>query len=411
MKITILFTIVLNVVSFLSQAQTNEPLTMEGVLEMYGQFDVQTSQKADRGLTQQLDSSRLYNYSYWGQTWYVGPISRYSYYTDGTLQSKITETENAWNETLEYDSTGKILLEKQEQWIGSIFENIFLTNYVYTNDGAIQSDTSYEWINDVWEITKYSEYQVDAQGYVLEKSGFEVIGGVTFSDYIYSFINDANGKLLNLTTQVNLGGQMVNNYYYSYSYTSFDRVEEYLSQDWVNGAWENIQKTEFTYVANDQLRSKSYSWMNGAWVYDTQKHFQYDTNVPTTDVWLPESMKENTHIMMENQKYFNYYGSWEYSDSSIFYYSAPEPSSVASLSNNSIYRLQTNPVSTEIRIVNEQGVNSEIHVYSCTGKLMQSLTSNASVISVNTSKLTNGLYFVHINNGNESEVLKAMVSK
>jgi hypothetical protein len=67
-----------------------------------------------------------------------------------------------------------------------------------------------------------------------------------------------------------------------------------------------------------------------------------------------------------------------------------------------------NPFSERVTISNQSELNLAIEVSDITGKLIKSVQSNESSISMDLNELTTGVYFITVNNGADKATFKVV---
>ena len=408
MKFTLLFSMVCSTFSIFAQTTNHQPFSLQDIQLFTNSYSINHSSNS-RSAIQKLDSSRVIQFDNGTQSWDTSTRTQFEYYTDGLLKKQTSITFNALMETMVFNSDGNIIKHSFQNRNGSVFENDIKTIYTYDSQGFHKSDTNYKWNGTNWDITGYSLYQNDSQGFIQQKTSYQNQGGTAVPNTQFSFTNNQSGKLINLITFQYNNGTWENHYNYHYSYNIQGRMIEFYYQNWNSGNWLNQFRSEISFVNNNQTLMENYYWDNSNWILDFKQESQYDINVLSQSLWLPQNFKNNDHMIVGTQSYF-YNGLWGYLDSTTYFYSDITPNSIGSIKSDSDYKICTNPATTALKIDNPLALNSRIKVYSYNGRLVKTIHTKASMIQIDVNELPSGLYFVDIHNAKHNQVFNIIIS-
>ncbi|MFT2007043.1 T9SS type A sorting domain-containing protein [Pontibacter sp. 13R65] len=141
--------------------------------------------------------------------------------------------------------------------------------YAYNNQGLWESITERSLPEN--EVTKQSiNITYDAQGNEIERTNQTRNGSAWVNESRERNEYDAQTGQLKLMAEdewVNNAWQLASGTRYTYTTGTGNRIEQTLEEEYENGTWTNSSKTEYTYNGSgtNPVASTSSDWVNGAW--------------------------------------------------------------------------------------------------------------------------------------------------
>lgn len=171
----------------------------------------------------------------------------------------------------EFTSANKVSELVYKKWhpVSSTWKNQERYIYTYDNNGKMYSSVLQLWYGTLWTNDINSVLHYDNNNNVVNMNS---------PTYTIDFVYDQDNNLVMIEDQVWGVGGWTKNERKTYSYVG-DDVSQYVLAKWVNGAWANTSKWEYTYDSKSNVvLSTEYSWGSSGWAQVRQEEFVYDTN-------------------------------------------------------------------------------------------------------------------------------------
>jgi len=220
------------------------------------------------------------------QSWNL--LSQTEWIYDG--KNCLTQRESKWSSTkwnitytIDYQYlNNQLMSELQQEYISGNPHQIKKIDYQYT-DMKLTSKKEYSWIADSWVLNIETSYTYLPDGNSETVTTALYVGGSISNQYKSTFVYNANGTLATQLLQqktaiTNWTNTELINWYYVPGTTNIlsQRCKKWLSD---TSSWENLQKIENQYDANNQLTSETFQrWKSMFWDNDIRYDYVYDNN-------------------------------------------------------------------------------------------------------------------------------------
>ncbi len=313
------------------------------------------------------------------------------------------------------DNKVRELIYKKWHTITSAWKNSERYLYTYDNNGKMHSSVLQLWYSLQWTQDINSVLSYDQNNNVVQMNS---------TTYTIDFVYDQDNNLVMIEDKTwSQSGGWSNNERKKYTYTN-DDVSEYVLEKWVNGAWVNDKKWEYTYDANDNvILATEYSWGVAAWQKVTREDYTYDVNdnmlVQTVKNWdagagafvnrSREVRTYNKHNLITDITSFSWNGSsWVHADDDIiirYYYEAYFPTNVNTVAINTQMTIYPVPATDNIHV--SFGFNSgqdfSVVVADMTGKVVYTDQVTATAVYdkvIPVHNIPSGTYLLRVNGAN-----------
>ena len=198
-----------------------------------------------------------------------------------------------------------------------------------------------------------------------------------------------------------------------HTYDDFQNITYSLIQEWDGSSWNTLQQIFYTYDENGNcIYELTEDWFENEWLNCEQVFYTYDENNKLTellwqnwktDEWVDYYIEE--HDYDENENLIrDYVEAWEIFhgiEQIEYFWSEFPPTNIAETINSQI-NIYPNPAIETITISRDVLLeNTNINIYSVTGKLVNTSTLNNSG-QIDISYLPKGVYFLNINTEKEN---------
>jgi hypothetical protein len=216
----------------------------------------------------------------------------------------------------------------------------------------------------------------------------------------------------------------------TYTYAANNKIENTLTEKYVNSAWEGVSRTQNTYNTSDDLSETFIEAFNGSWTNTSRSTLQY-TNSNLTEVLQYTGNGSNWDLAkrinyaynIENDSTYkqvdDYTGTYTPNYREFFYYSNGPLATVSQLMEVASISLYPNPTSDMAKIELDSKVNfaTNILVTDINGNMLTSIQQPIRVgnntIDIPVTNFSSGNYYVQVINlqTNTKQVFKLGVVK
>jgi len=383
-------------------------------------------------------------HSYWMYVlWVEAYKADFAYNTDGrvTLQTNYSRSglltwtpEDKYEYT--YDANGNETVYISYTWENNAWVKDEKEEYTYDAKGNTIEEIDYSWENNAWVPNWKYEYTYDANDDMTEHISYSWEDNAWIPNWKDEYTYDANRNQImyifyywNESDDIWEEGNMSK---YELTYDADNNVTIKIDYYWDSEEedWIERVKDEYTYDANgNQIGNISYSWEDDDWVAGYKGEYAYDANGnPTMQAeyywddeendWVGRYKTENTFDLsysiadlilpwgydeeIYNKPTKSIYYDWDGTDwvegTMLVFYWSDHIVGIPTITN---YELQVypNPTTGQLRITNyELRENTVIEIFDIYGKNVTPLTSHSSPLILDISHLTNGMYFLKIDN-------------
>lgn len=178
-----------------------------------------------------------------------------------------------------YDSEERLLVSQYftldiptQNWVPD-------NRYTNTYSNGLLTNFLYERYNfGLWEPMTKTDYTYFPGGQLMEAKSYINLGGTWFQDQRYSYTIDGVGNsVLELLETFNSGtGQFEPSIRTATTYDAANELTGRLTEVYLNGAWENSTKSEYTHYADGKLKDQiDYEWdaTTEAWIETFKSHY------------------------------------------------------------------------------------------------------------------------------------------
>ncbi|KAF5042129.1 hypothetical protein DSECCO2_515850 [anaerobic digester metagenome] len=335
----------------------------------------------------------------------------------------------------EYDYAGRLIWET---YIDSYEpEYSWKSEYIKNTAGVTEKIESYSFLNSNWVMTCYQEFLIDSLGRKTQRINVNYydsawnIGGKGFYYYY------PDGKLKEYEQKIHVGGNVFDDLSRDlYEYDSLGNLStvSYLFYDF--GVWDTSIVDHYTFNGNKLVNITSYYNNYGTYEYDHKYDYDYAVSGNSTErryhlsddgytwtsvrdkfSWRYDETQSSSnvlfpfeaeyflddydwfvmnHLRTEEDWYTIDQNTWQlaYVETSYYFYSSLTGLGDDASLNKGRLSVYPNPASDQIAInnLNESSSIETISVCDCTGKVVLSVSGNATTIDIRS--LTNGMYFV-----------------
>ena len=347
----------------------------------------------------------------WG-SWPGEMYSKYSYTYDSrnNLLTELVEdrgSNNTWvnnrQEIMTYDENDNLTTHLRQSWNQNThtWGNSTLDTYTYDSNNNLLKrfiQTPYNGTN-VWRNFSQYTYTYDSdnnrltdfyQTWADNNSGWI---DIVLYTYTYYSNNNRQTELCEISTNAKEES--------TYTYDTENNLINQLTKTWQNGNWVNSSRINYTYDSKNNLLSYLRENWNNTWINDLQKLWTYDENDNCTLVENFSFSDGRRHPMdipmylyynnMQSSLYYNAY------KVTATYKEVTKPITAIedfALPTISIY---PNPTTGKLKIENGELKKGNVELYDIYGKKhVSQLTFHNSLIEIDISHLTAGVYFVQI---------------
>ncbi len=304
--------------------------------------------------------------------------------------------DNSARVTFDYD--GDNLLESfSYNWVDNLWQPDTRTNAGY-NDNDIAESITERYIPETgtWVNETRSMYQYNNDG-LLELFIEQIWENAWVTDREVTSEYNAN-QLLSVSTIVErdiISGNLVNNRRTTFTYNAFERPIEEEQEIWVDGIWVNLSLDTSTYDANNFLiESVKFEWNETLMLYEPKLRSLYTRN------------DEGLSTVVVSQ---TFEGTWVNSSRDRNTYPECSTLSVESLSDTQLVQVYPNPAKDFIVISFKENVNYSVSIYDMNGRKMYTDYLKDSYVTIDTSKLSKGMYMMEFKNNNGSSFVKKII--
>ena len=352
-------------------------------------------------------------------TWVEESKSEFKYDAQGNLTEAIsTDKTYMAKSVLEYDTDGNLSRITEYYWDDSDWIEDYKEEYEYNPDGSAARIISYYWDDDqddwIMDYKEDCEYNPDGSiasiiSYYWDDDQDDWIMEVKFE---CAYNPDGNIARITYCYWDDYIDDWTEMYKYEYEYDAnayrkFKRTFFYW--DWYENDWvEEEEYMEYEYDAAGNLLSEaSYTWdeYDGEW-YGSKYVYNYDMSYSKADLYFPIRFDDMYNKRLNGIFYWRDGTDWieEESESEIYYWSEH----TVGIGNHELqitnYEVYPNPTSGQLRIsISDNSISdirqSKIEIYDVVGKLQNAehRTQNEEIV-IDISHLTNGMYFLKIDN-------------
>lgn len=338
----------------------------------------------------------------------------YTYYENGLTRTRTVSywryQTNEWGEgekyEYEYNVDGDLIMEKlyMTNYPDTGFHHTQKTEYTYHASGELFEEIIFNYENSSYSFSgKIKSYYENSLKSADSSFTYNSRDDTWNPEGVIKYTYDENQNLTSINTFILEGniGLEIGKIEFEYDndltsvITIFDCDEE--------GCHE-YQKMELTYGGNDILTGITIYEMDyyqndegdeeSEWLPDTKYDFNYDSQIPSSSIMVPEWYTFDYKIENVEISYF-YENGWEVEEEYSFYYSG---FTTVGIHENTIrdLKIYPNPVSNNITISMEENYKTiTFELYSMDGKKLLEKQINSSE-SVSMEGLSKGLYIYNI---------------
>ena len=228
-------------------------------------------------------------YADWnGSKWVMVSMTRDDYlYAGSALLSKSSwecGEDSIWSGTQKdstaYSSTGKTIFTAHYTWENGdwTMQNKVETSYDSADRQTIQE--RFEMVGGLMTGKSRSEKEYDTQGNLLVDASFNNWNSATNTWIGYRKQERAyeNGKVTSLTMYNWVSNDWLPNLRFSYSYDAQGNEIMQMSEQYTNGNWTNLSKSEHEYKGDMMVKENTYQWLNNQWMFTSREETYYDND-------------------------------------------------------------------------------------------------------------------------------------
>ncbi len=315
---------------------------------------------------------------------------------DGTAWLNATKSSNT------YDGNNNLTEVLFQSWDGSAWVNASKTSNTYDGNNNLTEVLIQSWDGSAWvNATKISN-TYDGNNNLTEVLFQSWDGSAWVNSFKTSNTYDGNNNLTEVLSQIWDGSAWVNFSKSFYTYDGNNNLTEVLSQSWDGSAWVNSLKTSNTYDGNNNLTEVLLqSWSGSAWVNSSKTFNTYDGNNNLTEV-LSQIWDGSVWVNLSKTIYF-------YIPTGIGQFGGEV--NTYSLSSN--YPNPFNPTTIIEYSLPQYGFVT-LTVYDMLGREIATLVNEEKSagnykFEYNAGDLASGIYYYHLNVGNEFVETRKMV--
>lgn len=307
----------------------------------------------------------------------------------------------------------------------------------------------YAWNNNQWEVTGHGVYTYNAQSMPVSIL-FKTWDGSAWTDFYQIDITyNANNSPSEYLLKINFLGSWMDYLKIIFTYNAQDQLTEmrYLEYDMITTTWENDSRSLFTYDTNgweteelmqtwdgstwenDEKSASSYNaqgyiiekvyawWYNNMWETSSRLTYTYDAQWNVTQMleeywstgtwaenWLYTYTYDGLNRILEELTQMWDGTAWENDEIDIWTYGLPI--GINSIKTEQLnVNIYPNPASTFtiVEFATEYSTEIAISILDATGRLVSKetgilYTPGAHTVTIQTSELTPGYYFLTLSN-------------
>jgi len=228
--------------------------------------------------------------------WENSSRNSYTYDDEGRLESKLLEEWsadsskwiNSWLYTNSYDAQGNVIYYLLQYWDDQdmVFKNNNRYFYTYDAQNNLISYGNQRWSSDLQDWVKEWQSSYTFNNDLISSSLYEY-WDISTGEYLsanrqtYQYTNSWKKEYILVETWNKTTQSWTNSRQNFYTYDENDHLSLYEYQIWYNDQWENSQRQEFIFTAENLLLSfKMLYWdsNNQEWVYNNAQIYTYDEN-------------------------------------------------------------------------------------------------------------------------------------
>jgi|GEM_PF-3276169 len=353
-----------------------------------------------------------------------------------------------------YDANGNTLTVLNVVDTGAGWENSAYYQYTYDDQSHFTSEQGQYWTGAEWANSYFYLYEYNAAGKNTGRINLSGSGSdwdsVMRWEYYYDVNNNFTGQLTDVWNTDNSSWETFSQFIETLDDDGLRIAEE--RQEWDGTQWISDFKDEYTYDGNDRLASATHSVWNGtAWDLTTRYYYAYDADGHFTEqiyqgwdgsAWIDSTKQENVYeggllnevnysVWSAADSAFQYAFQYAYAynnynqctmlksanwDGSAFtpvpdndakytfIYEEFDDSGINSLLADEDFKLYPNPAQDLITVqINKNRIN-HIRVVDMSGRVVFQTKGkmNASAITFPTNQLTDGIYILQVQSGNQA---------
>jgi hypothetical protein len=376
--------------------------------------DPDTDDLVDRSMFLYDDdgNNTLWRMSMWLMGWEDIVEEHYTYDNNGNMTSHWIQFNdgNGWIKeqkfTYSYDGANRLIQHMLYYWSyeSSDWEVAEKTDYTYDEEGVLQETLMYILEEGEWVLLLKTEYTYDDDGNMTKM----LVSAWYFNqwfEYQRTEYTYENGNLTEeIMHEMDLEELMMLPLYKdSHTYDQNGNRTQTISQEWLD-AWVNDYKENYTFDSNDNLLERIYSeWTGDAWQNSDKSDFTYNNDYGFDDLILPYFYATMfpelfNHLNHGGNSYLwnDGAGDWTLYDITTLHYSELGTTSIKENSSADV-TVYPNPAQDFINIeFDNQDPDSQLELFDITGRkvLTTNLKGNQKV---DISLLENGLYIYRVN--------------
>lgn len=280
-------------------------------------------------------------------------------------------------ETYSYDAQQQLVEVLTESYSSAtmVWSPNFRTKYVYAG-GRLVADTTEHHPSGSWLTTNRTDYRYNTAGQLDTAVSYQYasLTWIPFNKYRITY----NGQ---------------------YPVTTVYEIHNGIS-------WDNINKVEKTFAANQKISELWYQWNSGSWVQQSEEYRHLNSNNLPDSIFSIDPVWDTTIVKLTYNSFNNpvtldrYVSSLNATEQERFWYQEYEPTGVSDAVVPARLTLYPNPAREQIHILMDKQKEGSV-VYIVVNKLGQTvLSGNASLdnykLTLDTHNLSTGMYWLQL---------------
>ncbi len=205
-----------------------------------------------------------------------------------------------WKRILTYDASGFIDVEDSYLYDSIGFGKSDSLKNFYQSDGFLDKQEYFRWENRAWKKYKEKEYSFDEDDHLTEIISYFVDNDIITHSIAERFEYDSNHQFTQNKIMTLEDGVWTDSLKFVYTYKN-DMLEKLTSLEWNGTMWKYKKRSLYVYNANDRIsyKKEQYSAGTDVWIDHIFNYYTYDDENMLTELLREFSDKPNYQQKLE----------------------------------------------------------------------------------------------------------------